>query len=274
MKNERETKESESKRKAKEIVMDVYERRNRIAELVHKKGRVTVKELGELFELSEVTVRADLSELEADGRIARVHGGAVPPYKSYYNMSLQQRMSSETENKQKIATHAARMIQEGDTVMLNSGTTTLLLLRSIHRNMNLTIVTNSVDIALEAGENPNFNVVMIGGTVNSKYHFSYGADANAQLSKYHADKLFLSVDGIDSENGFTTYYDLETDIDRRMLKNSASRIIVADASKIGRTAFACIAGLEEADHIITNSNAFKEKEFEKLQKSVKSVITV
>ena len=111
--------------------MDVYERRNKIVELVNEKGRVTVKELGEIFEISEVTIRLDLTELEASGLLSRVYGGAVRSYKTYYNMSLQQRMSSEVENKKEIARYAAGMIKDGDTVMLNSGTTTLLVLRAI-----------------------------------------------------------------------------------------------------------------------------------------------
>lgn len=254
--------------------MDVYERRNKIVELVNEKGRVTVKELGEIFEISEVTIRLDLTELEASGLLSRVYGGAVRSYKTYYNMSLQQRMSSEVENKKEIARYAAGMIKDGDTVMLNSGTTTLLVLRAIEHNINLSIVTNSIDIALEAGANPNFRVVLLGGEVNSKYHFSYGIDANAQLAKYHADKLFLSVDGIDFESGFTTYYDLETEIDSLMLKNSSAKIIVADSSKIGRRAFAEIAKLEEADYIVTNKDSYITDDIVKLKKKVSSIIVV
>lgn len=254
--------------------MDVYERRNKIVELVNEKGRLTVKEISEMFDISDVTARIDLTELEANGLLSRVHGGAVRSYKTYYNMSFQQRISSEIENKQKIAKYAASMIKEGDIVMLNSGSTTLLVLRAIPHNLNLSIVTNSIDIALEAGVNPNFNVVLLGGAINSKYHFSYGADANAQLSKYNADKLFLSVDGIDYENGFTTYYNLETDIDSLMLKKSATKIIVADSSKIGRTAFAGITKLEDADYIVTNKDVYAEHDIAKLKKKVKSIITV
>lgn len=254
--------------------MDTYERRKRIAELVNEKGRVTVKELGEMFEISEVTVRMDLTELEAQGLLTRVHGGAVSSYRAYYNMSLQQRMSSGIDNKKEIAKYAASMIKDGDTIMLNSGTTTLLVLRAIPQNINLSIVTNSLDIALEAGANPNFRVVLLGGAINAKYHFSYGADANAQLARYNADKLFLSVDGIDYENGFTTYYDLETDVDALMLKNSVAKIIVADSSKIARRAFATIAALEEADYIITNKDVYAENDIEKLKKKIGNIITV
>ncbi len=82
---------------------------------------------------------------------------------------------------------------------------------------NLNIVTNSVSIALEAADNPNFNVILVGGSVNTKYQFTYGTDAVHQIKNYHADKLILSVDGIDAERGFTTYYNKEVDIDRAMI---------------------------------------------------------
>ena len=124
--------------------------------------------------------------------------------------------------------------------------------------MNLSIVTNSIASALEAGANPNFNVVLVGGDVNAKYQFSYGSDACDQLRRYHADKLILSVDGVDIERGFSTYYDKEVEIDCVMLENSSMHIIAADYTKIGRTTFAKIADINVAEYIITNRNVSEE----------------
>ena len=146
------------------------------------------------------------------------------------------------------------MVEENDTIMLNSGTTTLLVFRSLPANYNLNIVTNSIAIALEAADNPNFNVILVGGSVNTKYQFTYGIDAVKQLKSYHADKLILSVDGIDSKNGFTTYYDKESDIDRTMIEQSEVCIVAADTSKFERTAFARISKADVADYIVTNAN--------------------
>lgn len=254
--------------------MDIFERRQKILEILHRDGRVKVNELSELFEISEVSIRIDLADLEAKGLLSRVHGGAVSSYKTYYNMDMQQRLSANQEQKQAIARHIAAMIDENDTIMLNGGTTTLTVFRMIPATMNLNIVTNSVTIALEAGANPNFNVVLLGGLINSKYQFNYGDDAIDQLRKYHADKLILSVDGITSASGLTTYYNHEVELDRIMLSRSATRIVAADSTKLGRTAFARISDIGEADYIITNNDASTKEEIEDLRQSAKNVITV
>ena len=254
--------------------MDIYERRRRILEILQRDGKVRVNELSALFEISDVTIRMDLADLEANGLLSRVHGGAVSSYKTYYNMDMQQRLSTNEDNKRAIASHIVGMIEENDTLMLNAGTTTLTVFRMIPATMNLSIVTNSIAIALEAGSNPNFNVVLVGGQVNSKYQFNYGDDAISQLSKYHADKLILSVDGISPENGLTTFYNQEVELDRVMLSHAATRIIAADSTKIGRTAFAKISDVSEADYIITNNDPSAPEEIEALKQTVQNIITV
>ena len=254
--------------------MEQFERRQRIAELVNSKGKVKVTELSELFGISEVSIRTDLADLEAKGLLSRVHGGAVSSYKTYYNMDMQQRLSANRDNKDKIAIKVAQMIEDNDTVMLNSGTTTLSIFRRIPQSLNLSIVTNSIAIALEAAANPSFNVVLLGGSVYSKYQFVYGDTANAQLRGYHADKLILSVDGINAENGFTTYYDLEAELDRILLSNSATRIVAADSSKLGRTAFKHIAPITDADYIITNSDSSTDDDIAELKEYNPNIITV
>ena len=187
---------------------------------------------------------------------------------------MQQRLSANQDQKQSISQHIAGMIDENDTIMLNAGTTTLTVFRMIPATMNLNIVTNSITIALEAGANPNFNVVLLGGLVNAKYQFIYGDDAIEQLRKYHADKLILSVDGITSASGLTTYYNHEVELDRIMLSRSATTIVAADSTKLGRTAFARISDISEADYIITNNVPSIKEEIEELKQSAKNVIAV
>lgn len=254
--------------------MDIFERRQKILEILHQDGKVKVNELSELFDISEVSIRIDLADLEAKGLLSRVHGGAVSSYKTYYNMDMQQRLSANQDQKQSIARQIIGMLDENDTIMLNAGTTTLTVFRMIPATMNLSIVTNSIAIALEAAANPNFNVVLLGGSVNSKYQFIYGDDAIDQLKKYHADKLILSVDGITVDGGLTTYYNHEVELDRLMLSRSATRIVATDSTKLGRTAFARIADTSEADYIITNNEPAAAEEIEELKQTVKNVIAV
>ncbi|MBQ3225502.1 MAG: DeoR/GlpR transcriptional regulator [Clostridia bacterium] len=230
------------------------QRKQEILELLKKNGLVKVNELSEKFGISEVTVRNDLTDMERKGLLSRVHGGAISSYKPYYSMNMTQRLETNQSEKVDIATKVASMIAPNDTIMLNSGTTTLLTFRQIPAEYNLNIVTNSIAIALEASSNPNFNVVLIGGALNTKYQFSYGADAVSQLRNYHADKFILSVDGIDIANGFTTYYDTEAEVDRVMIEQAEHCIVVADYSKFNHSAFVKISDLSVADCIVTNQN--------------------
>lgn len=232
--------------------MELNERKQKILELLKKNGSVTVTELSKLFDISEVTIRTYLTDLESKGLLSRVHGGAISSYKPYYSMNLTQRLDTNQKGKKKIAEAISKLVDDHDTIMLNSGTTTLMVFRSLPTDYNLNIVTNSISIALEAADIPNFNVCLIGGNINAKYQFTYGDDARNQLKHYHADKLILSVDGIDIDNGFSTYYDKEVAIDRTMIEQSKVCIIAADTTKFGRTAFAKISPTEVADIIVTN----------------------
>ena len=233
------------------------ERKQQISKMIQTSGSVKVNELSQIFNVSEVTIRTDLADMESKGLLSRIHGGAIYSYKPYYSMNLNQRLEANQSAKVEIAEKIAGLIKPSDTVMLNSGTTTLLVFRKFPADYNLNIVTNSISIALEASRNPNYNVVLVGGSVNTKYQFTYGPDAMEQLKKYNADKLILSVDGIDMENGFTTYYDNEASIDRIMIERSKTRIIAADSSKFRHSAFVNISDISVADMIVTNSRLDK-----------------
>ena len=154
--------------------MTAEQRRRRISELLKANDAVKVTELSRLFDVSEVTVRSDLEDMEKKGLLTRVHGGAVSSYKPYYSMNLNQRLETNQTEKVAIAEKIAGIIRPNDTVMLNAGTTTLLVFRKFPVEYNLNIVTNSVAIALEASGNPNYNVILVGGSVNTKYQFTYG----------------------------------------------------------------------------------------------------
>ena len=235
--------------------MNIENRRGRILELLTQKGKVRVIELSKLFGISEVTIRNDLSELEEAGLLERVHGGAVSTYKAYYNMSFYDRMKTNEPEKREIAAACASMISDGDTLMINSGTTTLFTVQELKNVKNLTIVTNSVSIAQEAVNYDKANVILLGGNFNSQYQFTYGDDTVSQLKKYKADKLILSADGVSAQEGVTTYHHLESEVNRQMISRAKKTIIVADYTKIGRESFAYIDSINNVDYVITNRNA-------------------
>ncbi len=253
--------------------MNLDTRRDKIVEILNQEGRVTVSALSKKFQISSVTIRMDLEELEKMGLCSRVHGGAISSYKPYYNMNLSQRSAANEAEKKVIAAHIATLVHDSDTIMMNAGSTTLFVLRMLSRHKDLKIVTNSVAIALEAAGNPDFHVVLLGGNVNTKYQFTYGDDALRQLSEYRVDKLILSVDGIDASSGLSTYYEQEAEICRSMIEHSALQIVVADFSKFDRVAFSHIAPLSAVSDIVTNAKIPKET-VSKLKKAKPNLILV
>jgi DeoR/GlpR family transcriptional regulator of sugar metabolism len=251
---------------------DIEQRKLKILELISVNGKVKVSELKKLFSTSVVTIRADLQDLEQKGLIARVHGGAISAYKPYYNMNFIQRSQTNIEEKMAIAEKLCEYISDNDTIMMNSGTSTLFAFRALSKFKNINIVTNSIAIATEAYSYKNINAILLGGGVNSEYQFTYGIDSEKQLSYYHADKAILSVDGISAQRGLSTYYKEEAELCRKMIELSDLTIILADHSKIGRTAFANITDIFEADYLITSNKPVEEwKEFE--ENGVKIVLS-
>ena len=253
--------------------MTSEQRKLKILDLLKENDSVRVTSLSRLFGVSEVTIRTYLEDLEKKGLLSRVHGGAVSSYKPYYSMNLNQRLETNQRAKAAIADRVAALIQPNDTVMLNAGTTTLLVFRRFPVEYNLSIVTNSVAIALEASGNPNYNVILVGGSVNTKYQFTYGSDAIEQIKKYHADKLILSVDGIDAEQGFSTYYNMEAPIDVAMLEQADLCIVAADHSKFRHSAFAKISDLSVADYIVTDTQISRELAEKLSEKGVTVLLT-
>ncbi|MGE5558493.1 MAG: DeoR/GlpR family DNA-binding transcription regulator [Bacillota bacterium] len=239
--------------------LDIEERRQKILDMLTQRGRVKVAELSRLFNISEVTIRNDLSDLESLGLLERVHGGAVGTNKAYYNMSFFDRMHTNEPEKRRIAGKAAELISDGDTILINSGTTTLFVAQELKNVKNLTVVTNAVSIALEIGHYSNIHVILLGGNFNPQYQFTYGDDTINQLRRYKADKLILAADGVSAADGITTYHHFEAEVNRQMIIRVNKTIVVADHSKIARTSFAFIDEASSIDTLVTNEKAGHEE---------------
>lgn len=230
-------------------------RRKEILDILAREGRVKVAELSQLLGASEVTIRNDLAELDKEGVLERTHGGARKTQRAYYNMTLKERGTRNAEIKQRIAQAAAELVHDGDTLLINSGTTTHFVAQQLRDKRKLKVVTNSISIAMELGDLSNINVILLGGNVNIDYTFTYGDDTLAQLRKYKADKLILSVDGIDEEAGITTYHAEEAEVNKAMIERAHRNIVVADHTKIGYECFAAVAPLEAIEYLITDGQA-------------------
>ena len=240
------------------------QRREEIVKLIEERGKIKVSEISELYKISEVSVRKDLEYLEAEGHLSRIHGGAVAMNKLYVNMDLSERFKTNSQAKKRLADAVAELIEDNDTVMINAGTTLTYVLHAIKGKRNVSIVTNSIQNATEAALYPSFNVILLGGDLDSKYQFTYGEDALAQLSNYHATKCILSVDGVSVESGLTLYYANEAALVRKMIDSSKTVIVAADSSKIGRAAFAKITDTERVDVLVTGN--IDPAEAEKIEK--------
>ena len=227
-------------------------RREEIVELIQLNGKVKVSELSERYNISEVSIRKDLEALEAEGHLSRIHGGAIGMNKLYVNMDLTERYKTNSNAKKAVADLITRFIDDNDTIMMNAGTTLTYVLRALRGKKNISIVTNSIQNATEAALYPSFNVILLGGHLDSKYQFTYGQDAILQLQNYHATKCILSVDGISAESGLTLYYSNEAELARKMIESSDMLIVAADSTKIGRNVFARITDAGKADVLLTN----------------------
>ncbi len=249
----------------------VQERRDKIIDILNENGRVYVNKLSEIFGVSSVVIRTDLAELERLDLLSRVHGGAITSYKSYCDMNLIQRSNINLKEKNAISQKVKELVKDHDTLMMNAGTTPLFVMRAIW-DKKVTIVTNSIAMALEGAKNPNFRIILLGGDVDPDYQFTYGVSVLKELSQYSASTLILSVDGIDTKDGISTFYYHEAEVCRKMIERSNKVIIAADDSKIGRTAFSQIDSLQNVDTIVTNKKA-SDKYLESLKlKGIEIVI--
>ena len=222
-------------------------RRNKILELLRLEGKISVTEVAAVLDVTPVTIRNDLNILEQEGQLMRVQGGAVMvPGKTCAPAVEESTVTVNAEQKLAIGAAVAQMVHDGDTLFINSGTTSEFIASALSARVNLNVVTNSLRVATILGSVPSFRVLLVGGEINAQYGFTYGGDAQEQLNKYKADWAILSVDGISAEFGITTHHAEEAIIDRMMIAAARQKVIAADSSKIGRAGFsrACEATSE------------------------------
>lgn len=240
-----------------DAIRDAEARREKILNMLTVNGNVRVTELSELLDISSVTIRSDLNEMEQRGLLLRVHGGAISKNRAYYQMSLNERSQTNTEKKWAVAAACARLIKDDDIIMINSGTTTTLVMKELKARKNLTVITNSLAVAREAELCDNARLILLGGSLNYQYQYTYGEDTLTQLNRFKADKVILSADGISPE-GLTSYQLSESAVDHKMVERSYSAIVVADSTKIGNVALSFVEPITAVDILITNADALAE----------------
>jgi DeoR family transcriptional regulator of aga operon len=214
--------------------MLIEERRQHIQSLIQSNGRVLVNELSQSLGISQITIRKDLDHLQAKGLIQRTHGGALPVSSgAMFDPSLQEKQKQHSQEKQRIAQAAAKLVQEGQCVMLDSGTTTTAVAQALRRFTHLTVITNAINIAADLA-GTDFDVILTGGTLRRNSFSLVGPLAEDVLGEMHADILFLGVDGFDLEIGLTTPNFLESRVNRAMAKSAKRVVVVCDSTKFHR----------------------------------------
>lgn len=233
------------------------ERRRAILEVLNREGRVLVLDLAKRFETSQVTIRKDLEDLHAHGLIHRTHGGALPAREgALEDPTLREKEKLHRKEKLRIAEAAARLVQEGQVVILDSGTTTTAIARALRHFQNLTIVTNAVNIAAELSGTA-VEVILTGGTLRKNSFSLVGPIAEETLHRLNADLLFLGVDGFDVHYGLSTPNLLEAKVNRVMVEVAKRTVAACDSSKFGRRSLSLIAPPQALHQVITDRGAPK-----------------
>jgi DeoR family transcriptional regulator, aga operon transcriptional repressor len=236
--------------------MLIGERQRKIVDLVNNRGSVTVEELSKAFSVSKITIRSDLQALEDHGRLVRTHGGALKLSDEMYDLPIAVKETKHREEKFLIGKAALDLIKDGETIILDSGSTTMEIAKQIVEKAftSLTIITNALNIAMELAHQSNIQVVMLGGTMRKMSYSMVGPLAEETLAQFYADRLFLGVDGFDIGYGLSTPDILEARLNRKMIQVATTIILVTDSSKFGRKSLSFIAKPEEIDVLITDSN--------------------
>jgi DeoR family transcriptional regulator of aga operon len=228
------------------------ERRAKILELLAEHGKVGVSELSRLFKTSEVTIRNDLKDLHRQGLLRRAHGGAVKVETVSVDPSLQIKAELHADEKRRIGAAAAALVKDGDSIILDSGTTTQQIAKQIKGKKELTVITNGLNIALELLGSKGVQLILLGGMVRENSFSAVGHFAEEMLGQLSANKLFLAVDAFDLEFGLTTPNLEESKVNQAMVRVAREVILVADSSKFGKRSLSRIVPLGQINKIVTD----------------------
>lgn len=233
--------------------MTKEERHELILETLIKHESVQVSDLSTLLEVSAVTIRKDLTELEKENKLYRSHGKAILINPYINNRSVNEKEKLATDEKNHIGKTAAAMITKDDSIIIASGTTVHALARNIRPIHKLTVISASLQVSEILANNEAIEIIQLGGTLRHSSNSVVGKYAEGILSSFCCSKLFLGVDGIDLEFGITTTDVREADLNKEMMRIAQKCIVLADSSKFRRRGFSKIANIEDVDIIITDA---------------------
>ncbi len=229
------------------------ERKMRIVELVKQKRIATVSDLAKEFHVHEATIRRDLIEIEQEGLLRRTHGGVVVDHGANIELSFTERANDQLEEKMRIGKIAADLIEDGEHVILDSGTTTVHIAKNLVHRSNITVITNDTNIAAELRDSSSVKVFVTGGLLYSSSYMLNGIYTDQVLRSLHVQKAFIGTPAIHPKHGLTHPEDQLVQTKQGMIKAAQEIIVVADHSKIGKTSLHSVAPIESIHSFITGS---------------------
>lgn len=231
------------------------ERKQRIVEYVKQKNVATVSALAKEFQVHEATIRRDLAEIEQEGLLRRTHGGVIVDKGANIEPAFKDRVSDQLDQKIRIGKYAASLIEDGDHIILDSGTTTMHIAQHLVGRINITVVTNDINIAASLRDSTDITVIVTGGTL---YHASFmlnGMYTDQMLKSLHVQKAFIGTPAIHPKFGLTHPEALLVPTKQWMIRASQEIIVVADDTKIGKVSLHNVAPIEDIHTFITGSEA-------------------
>lgn len=248
--------------------MLVAERQRKIVDLVNERLSVRVTELSKIFSVTEETIRRDLEKLEKENLLMRSHGGAVSIEKDQGETSYIEREITSAAEKKAIAVEAVRSIEAGDQIVLDASTTAWYVAKELE-DMPLTVLTNSIKVAIELSKKEQIKVISTGGTLLTQSLSYVGPLAERSLGMYHVNKAFISCKGVHLEKGLSDFNELQALLKKQMMDIADETILMVDSSKFGTRAFSQIAPITKIDCIITDSNIDEQTKKQLEEKNIK-----
>lgn len=238
-----------------ESALSSLERQQQLLRFIEQRQRITVNQIRDEFSVSLATARRDLESLADQGKVKRVHGGAIAVRRAAPEPPILQRAAEQADDKARIGRAAADLIADGETVFLGSGTTVLEVARNLHGRKNLTIITNSLLVINALANVPDITVVGLGGVLRHSEMSLIGHIAEQALSELRSDKVIIGIRAIDAERGLTNDYLPETMTDRAILRIGREVIVIADHTKCGVVSTAFVAPLSAIHTLVTDTSA-------------------
>ena len=248
-------------------------RQHKILEFINRNGSAQIKDLNAMHEVSEATIRRDFDDLARMGLIERVHGGAMRVNSTAFERVHSEKMTMMPAEKMRIAARAASLVENGESLFLDSGTTTYFIARELYAHQDLTIVTNNLDIAQSVQFDPTTSLIVTGGMRREQYSVLIGSLAEQAIRDFCVDKAFMGCDAIDPVNGVYNTNFLEVGVKQRIVRCGKKTILVTDSSKFYRKALAKVCDLDEIDMIVTD-DGLDDEIAQEIRKSIPDTICV